>query len=299
VVSRGELVEIGGAFRIPDVMARSGARLVEVGTTNRTHPRDYEQAIDEETALLLKVHTSNYAIVGFTAEVPLADLVALGHRHGLPVMNDWGSGNFMDLSTLGIAGEPTVQETIATGVDLVTFSGDKLLGGPQAGIILGRRELVARIRQNPLNRALRIDKLTLAALEGTLRLYREPRRAVEEIPTLRMIAAAPEELEHRARDLAARIEALGRPSLAVEVVDGVSRAGGGSLPLLELPTRCVGLRVAGRSADGIERGLRAGDPPVIGRIESDVFLMDVRTLADDELDPVATAVAALEESDRP
>lgn len=291
IVSRGELVEIGGSFRIPDVMAKSGAILREVGTTNRTHPRDYLEAIGPDTALLLKVHTSNYAMVGFTAEVPLAEMVALGRAHGIPVMNDLGSGNFVDLSAFGLPGEPTVQQTVATGVDLVTFSGDKLLGGPQAGIILGRADTIAKIRQNPINRALRIDKLTLAALEATLRLYRDPDQAVAQIPTLRMLTASTAHLDARAHALAARIEAAAIPGLKVTVLDAASKAGGGALPLLNLATRCVGLRADHMSVDTLERTLRANDPPIIGRIENDTFLLDVRTLADDELPLIASALA--------
>ncbi|MDD3992987.1 MAG: L-seryl-tRNA(Sec) selenium transferase [Desulfobacteraceae bacterium] len=293
IVSRGELVEIGGSFRIPDVMTKSGAILREVGTTNRTHPRDYLGAIGPDTALLLKVHTSNYAMVGFTAEVPLAEMVALGRSHGIPVMNDLGSGNFMDLSAFGLPGEPTVQQTVATGVDLVTFSGDKLLGGPQAGIILGRADTIAKIRQNPINRALRIDKLTLAALEATLRLYRDPEQAVAQIPTLRMLTASIAHLDARAHALAARIEAAAVPGLRVTVLEAASKAGGGALPLLNLATRCVGLRPEAMSVDSLERALRANDPPIIGRIENDTFLLDVRTLADDELPLIASALANL------
>ncbi|MBW1646546.1 MAG: L-seryl-tRNA(Sec) selenium transferase [Deltaproteobacteria bacterium] len=295
IVSRGELVEIGGSFRIPDVMAKSGAILKEVGTTNRTHPRDYLNAIGPHTALLLKVHTSNYAMVGFTAEVPLAEMVALGREHGIPVMNDLGSGNFVDLSAFGLPGEPTVQQTVATGVDLVTFSGDKLLGGPQAGIILGRADTIAKIRQNPINRALRIDKLTLAALEATLRLYRDPEQAVAQIPTLRMLTASTAQLDARAHALAARIEAAAVPGLKVTVLDAASKAGGGALPLLNLATRCVGLRSEAMSVDALERHLRAFDPPIIGRIENDTLLLDVRTLADDELPLIASALADLTE----
>lgn len=291
IVSRGQLVEIGGSFRIPDVMAKSGAILREVGTTNRTHPRDYLEAVGPDTALLLKVHTSNYAMVGFTAEVPLAEMVALGRAHGIPVMNDLGSGNFVDLSAFGLPGEPTVQQTVATGVDLVTFSGDKLLGGPQAGIILGRADTIAKIRQNPINRALRIDKLTLAALEATLRLYRDPDQAVAQIPTLRMLTASTAHLDARAHALAARIEAAAIPGLKVTVLDAASKAGGGALPLLNLATRCVGLRADHMSVDTLERTLRANDPPIIGRIENDTFLLDVRTLADDELPLIASALA--------
>ncbi len=293
VVSRGELVEIGGAFRIPDVMAKSGALLKEVGTTNRTHRRDYVQAITDETALLLKVHTSNYALVGFTAEVPLAELVKIGRERGIPVMNDLGSGNFIDLTAYGLQSEPTVQETVATGVDLVTFSGDKLLGGPQAGIILGRAEYIERIRSNPINRALRIDKLTLAALEGTLRLYRDPARAVAQVPTLRMLTEPVESIERRARTLAQALEALNAAELQVSLHDGVSKAGGGALPLLDLPSRLVGVRMAGLPAESIERRMRASDPAIIGRMENDLFLMDLRTVAEDEIPIIVAAINTL------
>ncbi len=293
VVSRGELVEIGGAFRIPDVMAKSGAVLTEVGTTNRTHRRDYVQAITADTALLLKVHTSNYALVGFTAEVALADLVALGREHGVAVMNDLGSGNFIDLTAWGFPAEPTVQAAVATGADLVTFSGDKLLGGPQAGIILGKQAHVERIRANPLNRALRIDKLTLAALEGTLSLYRDPRRALDQIPTLRMLTEPLASIERRAQMLVEALAPLAEAGLEAFVRPGASKAGGGALPLLDLPSRLVGLRLQGLSAESVERRLRGGDPPVIGRIENDLFWMDLRTVAEDEIPVVAAAVEAI------
>ncbi len=299
IVSRGELVEIGGSFRIPDVMAKSGAILKEVGTTNRTHLRDYVRAIGPDTALMLKVHTSNYAMVGFTAEVALTDMVALGRERDIAVMNDLGSGNFVDLSRYGLPGEPTVQQTVATGVDLVTFSGDKLLGGPQAGIILGRTEYIRRIRENPINRALRIDKLTLAALEATLRLYRDPDSAMARIPTLRMLTDSLTVLDTRARDLAARIEAVASPQIRTTILDASSKAGGGALPLLNLPTRCVGLRVDSMSVDALERALRANDPPIIGRIENDMFILDVRTVADDETPLIAAALAGLTTREHP
>jgi L-seryl-tRNA(Ser) seleniumtransferase len=293
VVSRGDLVEIGGSFRIPDVMAKSGAVLKEVGTTNRTHLRDYETAIDPGVALLLKVHWSNYSIIGFTAQVSLKELVALGARHGLPVMEDLGSGTFIDFSKYGLLKEPTVQASVASGADVVTFSGDKLLGGPQAGIILGRRSLIERIRQNPINRALRIDKLTLAALETTLRLYRDEKRAVAAIPTLRMLTESEASIELRARELAQRLAALADSRLFCELVSRPSKAGGGSLPLLELPSRCLQIRIHGFSANALELRLRHNDPPIIGRIEDDAYLMDLRTVQAEEPAIIASALAAV------
>jgi L-seryl-tRNA(Ser) seleniumtransferase len=293
IVSRGDLVEIGGSFRIPDVMSKSGAILKEVGTTNRTHLRDYEGAIDTDTALLLKVHWSNYSIVGFTAQVALKDLVALGTAHGLPVMEDLGSGTFIDFSKYGLPKEPTVQDSVASGADVVTFSGDKLLGGPQAGIIVGRAAMIASIRKNPINRALRIDKLTLAALESTLRLYRDEKRALAAIPTLRMLTESEEELETRAGRLSRQLAALNSPRLAFEPVSLPSKAGGGSLPLLELPSRCLRLRIEGVSANALERRMRGNDPPVIGRIEDDAYVVDVRTLLEEDLPILVSALASV------
>ncbi len=293
VVSRGDLVEIGGSFRIPEVMAKSGARLREVGTTNRTHLRDYEGAIGAETALLLKVHWSNYSIVGFTAQVPLAELVRLGRRLGLPVMEDLGSGTFIDFSRYGLLKEPTVQESVAAGADIVTFSGDKLLGGPQAGIIVGRAELIAAIRKNPLNRALRIDKLTLAALEGTLRLYRDEAQAVREIPTLRQLTAPGDALRPRAEALERRLAALGNPRLEVAIAERSSKAGGGSLPLLDLPSPCVRLRLRGGSARRLESALRRAEPPVIARIEEEAVMFDLRTVLPGDEDLIVAAVARI------
>ena len=283
IVSRGELVEIGGAFRIPDVMAKSGARLKEVGTTNRTHLKDYANAIDADTGMLLKVHKSNYAVVGFTKEVSLAELAVLGREQNIPVVEDLGSGTFIDFSEYGLVKEPTVQDSLAAGVDLVTFSGDKLLGGPQAGLIVGRQALVDRIKQNPINRAMRIDKMTLAALESTLRLYRDPRAAVAAIPTLRMLTMPAGTIQARAQALYEGLSALNHPRLKLGYAEAVSRAGGGALPLLELPTRCVTVQVEGVTTAALETQLRRQHPPVVGRIEADIFYMDPRTLEDDEL----------------
>ncbi|MGA6926405.1 MAG: L-seryl-tRNA(Sec) selenium transferase [Desulfosarcina sp.] len=291
IVSRGELVEIGGAFRIPDVMAKSGAILKEVGATNRTHPRDYENAIGDRTGLLLKAHTSNYRIVGFTAAVSLPELVAIGRTHDLLVMEDLGSGTLVDLSRYGLIKEPTVQESLAAGVDVVTFSGDKLLGGPQAGIILGDRSAVDRIKANPLTRALRIDKMTLAALEATLQLYRDERRAVEQIPTLRMLTMPLAVIQARAAELKSRLERVSDGRLTVEMLDYASKAGGGSLPMLELPSRCLGVTVDTASANAVERWMRNSTPPIIGRIENDRYIMDPRTLQADELDIIEKAFA--------
>ncbi|WP_054029795.1 L-seryl-tRNA(Sec) selenium transferase [Desulfatitalea tepidiphila] len=289
IISRGELVEIGGSFRIPDVMARSGAILKEVGTTNRTHLRDYQQAISNDTGLLLKVHTSNYSIVGFTAAVTLEQMVTLGRQFNLPVMEDLGSGNLIDLTRYGLTAEPTVQASVAAGIDVVTFSGDKLLGGPQAGLIVGKTAFLDRIKTNPLTRALRIDKMTLAALEATLRLYRDERQAVSRIPTLRMLFARRPELEGRANRLAEGLRALPGDRLAVEPIDLSSRAGGGALPLLDLPSCGLAVRVQGLSASRIESHLRANTPPIIGRIENDRFILDPRTLRDDELQLIVDA----------
>jgi L-seryl-tRNA(Ser) seleniumtransferase len=293
IVSRGELVEIGGSFRIPDVMAKSGAVLKEVGTTNRTHLRDYEKAIGDNTGLLLKVHTSNFSILGFTAAVSINDLAVLGAKFRLPVMEDLGSGCFIDLSRYGLKAEPTVQASVSAGADVVTFSGDKLLGGPQAGLIVGKRSILEQIKANPLTRALRIDKLTLAALEGTLRLYRDEAAAIAQIPTLAMLTARLPELEGRANRLAQGLQALADDRLDIALMNLSSRAGGGSLPLLELPSRCVGIRMSDRSVNAVEKTLRRSRPPVIGRIENGYFVMDPRTLTDDELPTVIEIIRAL------
>jgi L-seryl-tRNA(Ser) seleniumtransferase len=293
VVSRGELIEIGGAFRIPDILARSGARLVEVGTTNRTRLADYASAITPDTALLLKVHPSNYRVVGFTESVLTSELAELGQARGLPVLEDLGSGCFLDLRPWGLPREPTVPETVAAGADVVTFSGDKLLGGPQAGIVVGRRALVERLRQNPLNRALRIDKLTLAALEATLRAYEDPVMAPREIPTLRMLSEPAAAVRRRAGRVLGRVPRAARSALGLAVVAGRSEVGGGALPLVELPTAVLALGTPAYPATALDAKLRAGHPPVIGRIAEDRLLLDCRTVMDDEVPLLAAALTAL------
>ena len=290
IVSRGQLVEIGGSFRIPDIMARSGSRLVEVGTTNRTHLRDYQDAISETTALLLKVHCSNFRIIGFTSEVSSAELVQLGKERALPVMEDLGSGCLVDLSRFGLVKEPTVQEVVRSGVDIVTFSGDKLLGGPQAGIIVGKRQYVDRIRKNPLNRALRIDKFTLAGLESVLRLYLDESMALREIPTLAMITEPVAQVEERARDLAKRLSCSVGVACSSEIVPVSSRVGGGAMPEQPVASWAVALKPRDINVAQMEEVLRHAQPPVIGRVEKDRLLLDMRTVAWDELDLLAASL---------
>jgi L-seryl-tRNA(Ser) seleniumtransferase len=291
VISRGELVEIGDSFRIPDVMTQAGGRLREVGATNRTHLADYAEAIGPATALLLKVHRSNFRLLGFTAEADSADLAALGRQHGLPAMEDLGSGALVDLSALGLRREPMVADAIRAGLDLVTFSGDKLLGGPQAGIIVGRRDLVGRLRKNPVARSVRLDKLCLAGLEATLRLLRDPVQARQQIPILRMLGLSREALAVRAdgfaRALAARL-----PEVAVAVEDGLSEVGGGALPLQELPTRLVALSPGPQAARTAEAALRHGTPAVLVRIKEDRLVVDLRTVAPDEEPELGAALQA-------
>jgi L-seryl-tRNA(Ser) seleniumtransferase len=293
IVSRGELIEIGGSFRIPDVMAKSGGILKEVGTTNRTHAMDYKDAVTSHTGLLLKVHTSNYSVMGFTAEVSLKELVEIGAEYNLPVMEDLGSGTFIDFSRYGLTKEPTVQESVKTGADIVTFSGDKLLGGPQAGLIVGKKEIVEKIRKNPLTRALRIDKLTLSALERTLRLYRDPDHAVKTIPTLRMLTDSFEYIEKKADRLLRTLEKLDDPRLQVNTKNISSKTGGGALPMLNLRSKGLEIRIKDLTAGRMEKAMRSNNPPVIGRIEEDVFLIDLRTILDDEFSILCDAVSGI------
>jgi L-seryl-tRNA(Ser) seleniumtransferase len=284
IVSRGQLVEIGGSFRIPDIMSRSGAKLIEVGSTNRTHYHDYLTAITPETGLLLKVHCSNYRIIGFTSEVANTDLVQIGKSHDIPVMEDLGSGCLIDLSKFGLAKEPTVQDVVASGVDIVTFSGDKLLGGPQAGIIVGKKRFIDQIKNNPLNRALRIDKLTLAALESVLRLYLDESRALQEIPTLAMIATSVEVVWNRAHTLFKKCGRLLAEQSTFLLAQTYSRVGGGAMPEQNLDSWAVIVQPKNIKVSQLERRLRQAPLPVIGRIEEDHFLLDARTVADDEID---------------
>jgi L-seryl-tRNA(Ser) seleniumtransferase len=299
IVSRGELVEIGGSFRVPEVMAAGGVILREVGTTNKTHRRDYAAAIGEQTGLLLKVHTSNFRVLGFTAAVSGADLAVLGREHGVPVMEDLGSGLLLDPAPFGLPGEPTVREAVAAGIDIVTFSGDKLLGGPQAGLIVGKKAVLERIRNHPLARAVRIEKLTLAALEATLRLYLDPQRALAEVPVLRMLATPATALKRRCSSLRRRLRNALPEDLAVAVVPTTATVGGGALPLAELPGHALAVAAAGVSAEVLAARLRRGETPVLGRIRDQRLLLDPRTLAPaDEPRLIAALVQALRQ-DRP
>jgi len=290
IVSRSELVEIGGSFRIPDVMKRSGAILKEVGTTNRTHLSDYKNAIGPQTALLLKVHRSNFRILGFTSEVSLKEIVELGKQHHLPVVNDLGSGCFIDLSQYGLEKEPTVQESISSGVDIVTFSGDKLLGGPQAGIILGKKNFIEPMKVNPLTRALRIDKLTLSGLESTLLLYLDEKRAVNEIPVLRMLCLDQKRLKQRAKRLFKRLSEGIEKYAKINLKEDFSQVGGGALPLQELKTIVVSIKPLIFSVNKLEENLRKGDPPIIARISKDELILDMRTIFDDDIPLLASGI---------
>ncbi len=283
IVSRGQLVEIGGSFRIPEVMERSGATLREVGTTNRTHIQDYQKAINEQTVALMRVHTSNYRIVGFHKDVALPELVALGAEHNLPVIEDLGSGSLLDLSPYGLPDEPTVQEVVQGGAHVVTFSGDKVLGGPQAGIIVGKKELIERMRQSPLHRALRCDKCTLAALEATLRIYTEPQKALQDIPTLRMITTPAQELAQKAQELLELLQKQFSEQTEVHTRKAFSRVGGGSFPERDLATTLVCLKPKYISATQLKNRLLNTQPPLLGRLEEEAFCLDVRTLADEEI----------------
>ena len=297
IISRGELVEIGGGFRIPDVMLQSGALLREVGTTNKTRAADYAAAIGERSALILRVHPSNFRIEGFTERPELEELVTLGRRFKVPVAEDLGSGNFMDWG-LGVGGrgsgvdEPVVRSSVDTGADVVCFSGDKLLGGPQAGIIVGRRDILGRIRTHPLMRALRVDKMTYAALEATLLEYARG-RAHRTVPVASMIALSAAQIEDRARTVAERLRASTR--VQVEIIDGVSTIGGGSAPGSEIPTRLLSVSVGTERPDALEARLRHSDPPIIGRIEHDRLLLDLRTVLPEQDQALTDALLELGE----
>ncbi len=290
IVSRGQLVEIGGSFRIPDVIAKSGAQLVEVGATNRTHLADYERMINEETSLLLKVHTSNFRLIGFTSEVSAEDLVKLGHAKGLPVMEDLGSGCLVDLSSFGLPQEPTVQHIIKAGVDVVTFSGDKLLGGPQAGLIVGKKEIIDRIKRNPLNRALRIDKFTLAALEAVLRNYYDLDQALTTVPTLRMLTQPSDIIKKRAQRLLRQTRKRAMPVCTLSLLATVSLVGGGAMPEHGLPSWAVAFQPEQISLTELEKGFRSLPLPIIGKIEDGIFLLDMRTITDEEIPSLITSL---------
>lgn len=284
ITSRGELVEIGGSFRIPEIMTQCGCTLREVGTTNKTHLFDYEDAIGPETRALLRVHTSNYRIVGFSERPGLAELVELGRKHDLPVIEDLGSGSLVDLTAFGIHGEPTVQQSVKAGVDVISFSGDKLLGGPQAGLILGKRAYIEKLKRHPLARALRVDKMTIAALRETLYAYQDPAWAKCNIPVLRMLGASGEELRGRAEKLRLALEGFG---CAARVVETEGQVGGGSCPTQLLKSWAVAVDPGKLTADQLAEALRRPYPHIIGRISQGQYLLDVRTLTDDDFSAIA------------
>jgi L-seryl-tRNA(Ser) seleniumtransferase len=282
IVSRGELIEIGGEFRIPEIMQKSATKLREVGTTNRTRLSDYEKAINDKTGLIMKVHTSNYRIVGFTEEASIESLVELGKSHGIPVMDDLGSGCLIDLDLYGLQHEPTIRERLAAGVDVVTFSGDKLLGGPQAGIIVGKKEVLAKIKKNPLNRALRIDKFTLAALEATLMRYLNPAEAPRKLRALKALTESVVDVKKRAEKLITKLQKENFDSLQFSFRNDFSAAGGGSLPTQQIPTILVAVKNKKMPATKMEEKLRQLDVPIIARVDKDEILFDLRTVAEDE-----------------
>jgi len=283
IVSRGQLVEIGGSFRIPDVMSRSGARMVEVGATNRTHVHDYENAITDETTLLLKVHTSNFKVIGFTSEVPVIDMVRIAKENRIPVMEDLGSGSLIDLSPWGLPKEPTVQQIVEDGADVVTFSGDKLLGGPQAGIIVGKIEYIDRIKKNPMNRALRIDKFTLATLETVLRNYYDLDEALANIPTLNMLTLPADTIKKKGQAILRRLGGVAKQRNKIELHKTVSKVGGGAMPEHGLASWALVLHPESGKAATLEQKLRSRKIPIIGRIEDEKLILDLRTIQNDDI----------------
>lgn len=289
IVSRGELIEIGGSFRLPEIMAASGAILREVGTTNKTHLYDYKKAINENTALILKVHKSNYKIIGFSEEVSMKDLAGLGSRHQIPLMFDLGSGCLIDLKPFGIRNEPAVKEVVKSGVDVITFSGDKLLGGPQCGVIVGKREHIEKIQKNPMARAMRINKLTLAGFEATLMEYIDEEKAIENIPTLRVLLQKTEEIKGIAKKIAARLR-RDIKNAQIHVLLDSSRAGGGALPEMDLPTYVVSIKSDKISVNELEERLRKGNPPIISRIKEDSLIIDARTVMDKDLEGIVNGI---------
>ncbi|MCI0494799.1 L-seryl-tRNA(Sec) selenium transferase [candidate division KSB1 bacterium] len=293
IISRGQLIEIGGSFRIPDIMKRSGALMVDVGTTNKTHLYDYERAISENTALLLRVHTSNYQIIGFTSEVPLKQLVDLGHEHNLPVVDDIGSGCLIDFQKYGLPPEPMVQDSIKAGADIVTFSGDKILGGPQSGIIIGKKKYIDPIKKNPLTRALRCDKLTYAALEATLKLYLNEEHLAERHPVLKMLTIPTKKLANRCRTFQRHLKDALAGKCEVKISDGYSQLGSGSLPAQYLPTKLISLKPQSMSADSLAANLRENEPPIFARITDDEVLLDFRTIREDETKTIENAIKVI------
>lgn len=290
IISRGQLIEIGGSFRIPDIMKRSGALMIDIGTTNKTHLYDYERAISENTALLLRVHTSNYQIVGFTSEVPLKSLVDLGHEHDLPVVDDIGSGCLIDFQKYGLPPEPMVQDSIKAGADIVTFSGDKILSGPQCGIIIGKKKYIDPIKKNPLTRALRCDKLTYAALEATLKLYLDEKHLAERHPVLKMLTISTKRLANRCRTFKRHLKDELTGKSEIKVSDGYSQLGSGSLPAQYLPTKLIALKPQSMSADALAAKLREHEPPIFARIADDEVLLDFRTIGEDETRVIEAAI---------
>jgi L-seryl-tRNA(Ser) seleniumtransferase len=292
IVSRGELIEIGGSFRIPDVMEQSGASLVEVGTTNKTHLWDFENAINENTGALLKVHTSNYRVLGFTSNVDSSELFELKEKYNIPLIDDLGSGVLVDLSKYGIEYEPTVQESLKKGADIVTFSGDKLLGGPQVGIIVGKREYIEKMKKNPLTRAFRVDKFTISALEATLRYYLDEGAAAKEIPTLSMLSMNKDEIERKAIELKSKIiDIIKDDNFKIDIEDNFSEVGGGSLPLEKLPTKCIVLTIENLSTQEFENNLRKFNIPIITRLYKDRIYMDLRTIKEEEYNIVVEGLS--------